>query len=325
MDEKILVSVIIPVYMVEDYIEDCLESVINQTYQKLEIILVDDGSIDNCPKICDRYAEKDVRIKVIHKSNGGLSDARNKGLDVMTGDAVFFLDSDDWIEKDTIESMVKTYEKYDVEIVCGGIRNIYDNYTERFNGIKEGLFTKEEALYDLVKDNNIGVVAVNKLYDSKLFADIRYPVGRIHEDEFVIHRLLLKCKNVYCKNELYYNYRRRRDGSITTLKNKKSQLDFMEAYLDRMVTLRNNGFIELSDKLACGLVFWCYEYAIKVDGIWEFLENPQDKEIIGKINRLSARKIISRRCHSLNWHLKLWVKSQIIKILCGNSLRCTNK
>ena len=111
-----LISVIIPVYKVEKYLDRCLESIVNQTYKNLEIILIDDGSPDNCPAICDEYAQKDSRIKVIHKANGGVSSARNKGIDVATGDYIGFVDSDDWIEPDMYETLIKNAEQYNSDI-----------------------------------------------------------------------------------------------------------------------------------------------------------------------------------------------------------------
>lgn len=117
-----LISVIVPIYNVEKYLVRCVDSIVNQTYKNLEIILVDDGSPDRCPQMCDDYAEKDSRIKVVHKKNGGLSDARNAGMAVATGEYISFIDSDDWIETSMFELLLNNIFQYDCEISCGGIK-----------------------------------------------------------------------------------------------------------------------------------------------------------------------------------------------------------
>ena len=122
-----LISVIVPIYKVEEYLDRCVESLINQTYKNLEIILVDDGSPDNCPQMCEAWAQKDSRIKVVHKENGGLSDARNAGFEVATGDIISFIDSDDWIEPEMFETMLSQMEKDDSDIVSCGVNWVEEN------------------------------------------------------------------------------------------------------------------------------------------------------------------------------------------------------
>ena len=148
-----LISIIIPVYKVEKYLEKCIESVLKQTYTNLQIILVDDGSPDNCGKICDEYAKKDSRIEVIHKANGGLSDARNVGISKAKGRYIGFVDSDDYIKED--------------------IRN-------KENGIRE--YSRLDILKEVLLDKNIQSYAWNKLYEKELFDEIKYPIGKKYEE-----------------------------------------------------------------------------------------------------------------------------------------------
>ena len=120
-----LVSVIVPIYNVENYLNKCIESIVNQTYPNLEIVLVDDGATDNCPEICDNWAKKDDRIKVVHKNNGGLASARNAGMNIMSGELFMFIDSDDYIDQDMIQCMVEGYKSYTVDIVCCGMQKVF--------------------------------------------------------------------------------------------------------------------------------------------------------------------------------------------------------
>ena len=122
-----LISVVVPIYNVENYIKKCVDSILSQTYKNLEIILVDDGSPDNCPQICDEYAQKDNRIKVIHKENGGLSDARNAGIDISKGKFITFIDSDDYIEKDYVEVLYNSIKENASDMAIGSHKAIYDN------------------------------------------------------------------------------------------------------------------------------------------------------------------------------------------------------
>lgn len=194
MKGKDLISVIVPVYNVEKYIHRCIDSIIEQTYENTEIILVDDGSPDNCPKICDEYEKKDKRIKVIHKKNGGLSDARNVGIEASKGKFICFIDSDDYIEKNYIKKMYESIIKNNSDIaICNYNRVYYDKTmpceVNEFNTI-----------------NFITPAAWNKLYKKDLFKNIKYPVGMYYEDLGTIPKLLMSGIK-YCFVEDYlYNY-----------------------------------------------------------------------------------------------------------------------
>ena len=215
-----LVSVIVPVYKVEKYLEKCVDSIINQTYKNLEIILVDDGSPDNCPKMCDLYAKEDKRVKVIHKQNGGLSDARNAGLDIMTGNFVCFVDSDDWVEKNYVEEMLNIQQKTNADVVACGI-NLVNEETGEISIFK---CSKENVIYEdnkilrkyFKKNEIISGVAWNKLYKKYIFEHLRYPKGRIYEDNAIILQILHKCKKLVVIKDRLYNYLKRRNSIMLT-------------------------------------------------------------------------------------------------------------
>lgn len=234
-----LISIIIPIYNVEMYLRRCIDSVLNQTYRNLEVILVDDGSPDKCGEICDEYAEKDKRIRVIHKENGGLSDARNAGLDIATGEYVAFVDSDDYIDKDMYVKLYEAIQEADADMSICNFRYVDENGTCKFSN--NDLPIKDETLSGIhILLNNMfdekcwyWVVAWNKLYKRELFENIKYPFGRVHEDEFVIHKLFLKCNKVACVSKMLYNYVQRED-SIMNQRNDKNRLDYIDAMLDRL-------------------------------------------------------------------------------------------
>jgi len=210
------ISVIVPVYKVEPYLRQCVDSILAQTYKNLEIILVDDGSPDRCPWICDDYEKKDKRIRVIHKENGGLSDARNEGLDIATGDYIGFVDSDDWITPDMYEHLMATILKYHADIaVCdyqesNGKRTLATKSRSR----QEKSYTVEEAFREVLLSGEISVTMWNKVYRRSLFDDIRFPSGETFEDGAVFFQLFGKCSCIVHtgKNGYYY---RKRAGSIT--------------------------------------------------------------------------------------------------------------
>lgn len=214
-----LISIIIPIYKVEPYLRRCVDSVLAQTYTDLEIILVDDGSPDNCGAICDEYAAKDPRIKVIHKQNGGLSDARNAGLDIMTGRYVGFVDSDDWIEPQMYERLMELMTQYDADMAFGGVA---DDVVE--NGTVRTVKTSDYGTTPLAEDKLSAMKryfhgswsAWDKLYKALLFHEIRYPVGEINEDEAIVLQLLEQCQRICYTNEVFYHYIRRWDGSSIT-------------------------------------------------------------------------------------------------------------
>lgn len=257
MDE--IISVIVPIFKVEQYLPRCIESIINQTYKKLEIILVNDGSPDNCGAICDNYALKDARIRVIHKNNGGLSDARNAGIDIAQGNYITFIDSDDWIHPKYIEFLYNTLKKNNADIsVCNFLATSSENvYSDKLSeDIK--VFNNFQALEQLTDKLYVQmVIACGKLFKRELFNNIRFPLKRIHEDEFTTYKLLYEAnKIVYTNNQLYYYWQR--ENSITKSKfNIKSRIDAMDAFIERAEFFKSIGLPNLSYKTyrQCFLIY----------------------------------------------------------------------
>lgn len=221
------VSVIVPIYQVEAYLARCVDSLIGQTYAELEIILVDDGSPDNCGAICDAYAKKDSRIRVIHKPNGGLSDARNAGLDIATGDYIYFVDSDDWIGSDAIATLMGQMDDT-VDIVMGSsvdVREEDEKILETAYSIPLRTFRRLDQLEAMKDDLLGGWAAWNKLYRRKLFDTIRFPVGRINEDEAILLHVLALCDTVIQVGHPTYYYFLR-PNSITTSSFSEKKMDW---------------------------------------------------------------------------------------------------
>lgn len=218
-DGKTMISVIVAIYNIEHYLERCIESIAVQTYEELQIILVDDGSTDNSASICDTWGMRDKRIHVIHKENEGLSAARNCGIDRATGEYITFIDGDDYIHPQFIELLFQAAELAKADMaVCGFLRvtenhfnTVIERKIEKDSGIT--VYTGEEAF---INRWTINVMAWNKLYKRKLFYSCRYPVGKLHEDEYMYHCLLFQCERVaYIKHSLYY-YVCREDSIMKT-------------------------------------------------------------------------------------------------------------
>lgn len=252
---KELVSIIIPVYNVEKYLERCITSVITQTYKNLEIILVDDGSPDRCGKICDEYAKIDNRIKVIHKENGGLSDARNVGIDASNGRYLMFVDSDDYISPDMVEVLYDRVciDKSDMAI-CDFVY-VDENYREieeknNNTPIKNEIISRYDALKKLTENGNwYYVAAVKKLYEKRLFDDIRFPKEKLHEDEFTVHHIFDKCNRISCVEKPMYFYVQR-NFSIMNSAYSVKRLDAAEACIDRIVFFTDRAFNNLAEETA---------------------------------------------------------------------------
>ena len=222
--ESVKISVIIPVYNVEKYLKRCLDSIINQTYKNLEIILIDDGSTDKSGKICDEYAQKDKRIIVIHKENGGVSSARNKGLDICIGDYISFIDSDDWIEEDFFEYVVNNAKDNDLLIFDYYITNGKSTKWIKYRRTKFEI-SKDECLIELTKAKLQSYLWV-MIFKSELFYNIRFPQNRNYEDQAIMHLLIDKCQKIKYCNKAFYNYYQNPKG-ITHTVNYKNYRDFL--------------------------------------------------------------------------------------------------
>ena len=231
---------IIPVYKVKDYLKRCVESVLMQTYPDVEIILVDDGSPDNCPKICDEFSQKHENIVVIHKENGGLSDARNAGIKYVhevedDDDYITFLDSDDYVHKDFAKVMIDLLENNSCDAAQSGYEKGGNNI---FSDKPVKKRTEFIASYDAILGYRLKSLACAKVYKLKIFKDLFYPVGKINEDEFVTYRAIFNAEKVAFTNEKLYYYFQHGTGIMVEVakktKNNPHRYDFLEAYDERI-------------------------------------------------------------------------------------------
>lgn len=236
------VSIIVPIYNVEKYLQECINSICKQTYSFLEIILVDDGSPDQCGVICDLNAIKDSRIHVIHKENGGLSSARNIGLELATGEYISFVDSDDFLHPQYIEILLELCHKYDCDIAQCDYLCVSENSIKLpLNPCSSLVFyDNKQAIHELCCGSSPYkyTVAWNKLYKRELFDTIRYPLGKIHEDEFVAHQLLWKVKKIAVTNQYLYYYLQR-VTSIMGQSYSVKRLDALDAFQKRAEFLQS--------------------------------------------------------------------------------------
>ncbi len=214
-----LVSVIVPVYNVEKYIDRCIDSIVNQTYENLEIILVDDGSLDDCPKICNRWARKDKRVKVIHKKNGGLSDARNVGLEAANGEYIMFVDSDDWISLEMAEKMLAGILENDADMaICQFFVAYSDGTIEEPNvNYKSTIIDVETAFKLLLQHEQITNHAWRKMYKKALLSKNPFPVGRNYEDVYTVAQFFIPCKKIVNLSDAYYYYFQNSTGITKTM------------------------------------------------------------------------------------------------------------
>ena len=244
-----LISVIIPIYKAEKYLDRCIKSITNQTYRNLEIILVDDGSPDRCSEICDTWGKKDNRIKVIHQKNSGVSVARNTGIDVSTGKYIIQVDSDDYIASNMIETLYDAVQINRADMsICKFEKGSDDQYkfeTEHKNGMEA--IDAETALKRAYKNSEYALQYIapwGKLYKKELFTGIQYPAGKIFEDIYVTHQVLYRCKSiVVVEDKLTYYYQH--GDSIMNKKYHVGKLDYLEACKNRISFFKNNNLLEL--------------------------------------------------------------------------------
>lgn len=261
------ISVIIPVYNVERYIGRCIESVINQTYSNIEIILVDDGSPDHCPELCDEFAQKDSRIKVIHKKNGGQSSARNAGIECAQGEYIFFLDSDDYLKENALEVLYNSLiSSNTAKVAICGISFVKGFESQEIDQCTiSDLEIWSESQYwthYFSEDTYLYCIALwNKLYAREIFDELRFPEGRISEDEATAHLIMGKATQCVCLSECLYNYCQRND-SETGRKYNIRLLDSVDAYLERTEYLIEKGYYKFADESFARIVGLLYRFYI---------------------------------------------------------------
>lgn len=253
------ISIIVPVYKVEVYLQRCIDSIMIQTFKDFELILVDDGSPDNCPKICDEYAKRDKRIHVIHQKNAGLSAARNTGIDWVFSNSnsewLTFVDSDDWIHPRMLELLIKAVEECRVDIgICGYKKTSGDELEVDSDSIKYQLWNTEDFF---VHFNVNCTVAWGKLYKRVCFSTVRYPVGKIHEDEFTTYKIVFKYEKVAFIEFPLYAYFINPKG-IMRSKWSPSHLDGIEARLEQIAYFEEHHFESAEIKTAKTLL-WLIE------------------------------------------------------------------
>lgn len=278
-----LISVIVPIYKVEDYLRPCVDSILCQTYSNLEVILVDDGSPDHCGAICDEYADKDSRIKVIHKENGGLSDARNAGMEAATGAYLSFVDSDDLLPSNALQLMLDIALRENAELVIGGHARFKEEpVADPTSSGTVRLMSSEEAMEDMLKN---GCASWARLYRREIHIDIPFPKGEINEDEAIVLRILEKCSRVAITDTIVYHYRCRPE-SITTTNFSAKKLIWAKHCKNNMqlIQSRHPSLCALAaDRYRGSLFFLLSEIALSDDDY-----TAQKQDLLSQLRRNSA-------------------------------------
>lgn len=244
-----MISIIVPVYNVKQYLARCVESIVRQTYKDIEVILVDDGSTDGSSELADNLSAKYPALRVIHKQNGGLSSARNAGLDAMNGDYVMFVDSDDYLKERSFELLLSYAEETKSDIVEFGMIKIFDDNSTIIEDRTLKVLSGKDAIVSLLnREHIIKAAAWDSLYKSEIFKDIRFDVGRLHEDTWFKYKALYTATRVAIIPESIYFYAQGRPGSIMTAPIKEKNVrDLLDAYDFRWHYFEDKGEPELSE------------------------------------------------------------------------------
>lgn len=264
MDEKI--SIIVPVYKVEQYLAKCLESILHQTYQNLEIILVDDGSPDGCGAICDEYAKKDGRIKVIHKANEGVARARNDGIEAATGEYISFIDSDDWIAENAYEVLYQGLKEQDADCAVGGCVTVIDkDGTLTYKNRKKGEFGAISAQDAMKRVLLHGSAVWNRLFRREIFEKVRFPLDRVNDDEVAALHAYALCKKIVFLDADTYYYRIRKN-SITTSSFSLRKVDWYYNSLDNLEFIRTvcPVLVPCAECKCVQAMMYCYIHLLKM-------------------------------------------------------------
>ncbi|MSS20121.1 glycosyltransferase family 2 protein [Pseudoramibacter porci] len=308
-----LITVIVPVYNVEKYLNDCVQSIVSQTYRNLEIILVDDGSPDNCGKICDNLAKEDSRIKVIHKKNGGLSDARNAGINIATGKYITFIDSDDFIFADMIKSFVNCAEENHADLVSAQhVRCEQDDNYKEFNFNRWSysdvqqhvIHGNNEGMRQFLYSNDIGTAAWSKLYKRSLFKDVRYPYGKYHEDTYTTYKLVALCNTIVSLNQPLYVYRKN-NASIMNEPFSDKRFNMVEGKLEQAEFI-HNFYPQYSKGANKDIIYACNQCMILLSK-----STGQYKEVEEKLQKLY------RKYWKDYFTSKVSIKGKIVAAICA--------
>lgn len=307
------ISVIVPVYKVEAYLDRCVRSIVEQTHRNLEIILVDDGSPDNCPAMCDAWAEKDNRVKVIHKKNGGLSDARNAGMAMATGELMGFVDSDDWIAPDMYQHLHDLMAADNSDIAACGVEMVWEDGTPSRMLTKSGccVLNREEAMRAIIEESWLKQPVWYKLYKTALIRDIPFPVGKYHEDVFWSYQAVARAQKVSVSDKTGYYYFQR-SGSIMGEGYSLKRLDAVEAKYQMLSFVREHN-PSLVSVCEAGLFYACLYHGQMAN---RYLDHAQAKQVLAVLKE----RILDLHCCACHMPLKIrcWaVMSKIsLKMTC---------
>lgn len=298
-----LISIIVPIYKVEPYLNTCVQSIVDQTYTNLEIILVDDGSPDNCPAMCDAWVEKDSRIRVIHKENGGLSDARNAGLAIATGQLISFVDSDDRIEPDFIRELYTAMERTGADIAECGVA-----YVDEAGAILKHRpvspateLGRMAALERLVREDGVYQTVWNKLYRREVLDGIPFEKGKYHEDDFWTYQIFDRIEKLALVEKPLYNYLQR-GGSIIGVGYNLKRLDGLEARFLRMKYLQK--YPELAPLTRQSVIFDCMWH---LQSVLRHTDGAEQETAIAYIFKiLKATPRVSQKELTANWKYHIW-------------------
>ena len=314
-----LISVIVPIYKVEAYLDRCIRSIAEQTYQNLEIILVDDGSPDSCGAICDAWAEKDSRIKVIHKENGGLSDARNAGMTIASADLISFVDSDDYIEPAFLEKLHGAMTEHDADIAECGVSYVDEdgNVLRQRDVAPVQTMGKIEALRRLVLEDGVYQTVWNKLYRRQVAMGVLFAVGKYNEDEFWTWQVFDRIEKLAVVREPLYNYLQR-GSSIIGVGYNVRRLDGLEARFQRMVHLQK--YDELSALTRQQLMMDClWNY----QSVARLLRGQEKRFALNRIRTMmNSVPAVSAAQLTVNLQYRIWLR--IFRIAPGVTVGIRN-
>lgn len=276
------ISVVVPVYKVETYLERCVSSILRQSFRDFELILVDDGSPDNCPALCDEWAEKDSRIHVIHQANGGLSAARNSGIDWVLANSnsswICFVDSDDWVHSDYLLHLYKAAAEAGSRIsVCGFYRTGGESRDEKVSGHAEAMSADAYYCSETIH-GGVTAVAWNKLYHRSLFKDLRYPVGKLHEDEFTTYKAIYAAGQVGVVTDELYAYYQNPKGIMGSAWNPR-RLHVLEAFAQQLDYAKANGLPNLERKTTSSEVYIIHDTLKTIHSL------PEHKQYLKPLRR----------------------------------------
>ena len=293
-----MITIIVPIYNVEQYLQNCVDSIINQTYTNLEILLIDDGSQDRCGEICDEYAKKDGRVRVFHTENRGLSASRNLGLREAKGEFIGFVDSDDWIEPEMYDVLLRKMKETDADICVCGYWSEGVSSTKQFH-YTDALYNEKEAMTALIH-GKIGNYTWNKLYRKDAFQGISFPVGRYYEDVDILCEVLSNSGSIKVLDTAKYHYRQRA-FSITNSHSGKNLFDYADAYLTRLKYLEEQQpqiFAENKDEILQSVATGFFR-------VWRWWYGCTDKEKEHYANKLDEYVRFSREQFSA-FGMKSW-------------------